>query len=67
MTALLKVRYRHVTPVEQPLRFESWVHEERGRRTVTRATCHAGDRLTADAEGVFIRVDFEEVEERMSG
>ncbi len=67
MTALLKVRYRQVTPVAQALRLEAWVHEQRGRRTVTRATCHAGDRLTADAEGTFIAVDFDEVEERMAG
>jgi acyl-coenzyme A thioesterase PaaI-like protein len=67
MTALLKVRYRQVTPVAQDLRLEAWVHEQRGRRTVTRATCHAGDRLTADAEGTFIAVDFDEVEERMAG
>ena len=67
MTAVLKVRYRRVTPLEQPLRFEAWVHEQRGRRTIIHATCHAGDRLTADAEGVFIRVDFDAVEERMSG
>ncbi len=67
MTALLKVRYRQVTPLERPLRFEAWVHEQRGRRTVMRASCHAGDRLTADAEGIFIRVDFDAVEQRMSG
>ncbi|MBW2361088.1 MAG: PaaI family thioesterase [Deltaproteobacteria bacterium] len=66
MTAVLKVRYRQITPVKQPLRFEAWIHEQRGRRTVARATCHAGDRLTADAEGIFIGVDFDEVEERMS-
>jgi hypothetical protein len=32
---------------------------------VTKATCHAGDTLTADAEGIFMRVDFDEVTERM--
>ena len=61
----LKVRYRHVTPTHEELRFEGWIHEQRGRRLVARATCHAGETLTADAEGVFIEVDFDEVQERM--
>jgi acyl-coenzyme A thioesterase PaaI-like protein len=65
MTAKLTVRYRHVTPVEEELRFLGWVQEDTGRRIVARATCHAGDTLTADAEGLFLRVDFREVEERM--
>jgi acyl-coenzyme A thioesterase PaaI-like protein len=65
VTAVLTVKYRHVTPIEEDLRFEGWIHESRGRRVVARATCHAGDTLTADAEGIFMRVDFGEVQERM--
>jgi acyl-coenzyme A thioesterase PaaI-like protein len=65
VTATLKVRYRHVTPTHEEIRFEGWIHEQRGRRLVARATCHAGETLTADAEGVFIEVDFDEVQERM--
>lgn len=65
VTATLKIRYRHVTPTDEELRFEGWIHEQRGRRLVARATCHAGETLTADAEGVFIEVDFDEVQERM--
>ena len=66
-TAILEVRYRNVTPVEQELRFESWIAEDRGRRIVARATCHAGETLTADAKGTFVRVDFDEVRRRMLG
>ena len=66
VTALLEVRYRQLTPIETPLRFEAWIEDSRERRITARATCHAGDRLTADAKGTFIRVDFEEVEQRMS-
>ncbi len=65
VTAVLTVRYRHVTPIDEELRFEGWIEEERGRRISTRATCHAGDTLTAEAEGLFVRVDFGEVQERM--
>lgn len=67
VTATLKVRYRHITPLDEDLRFEGWLHEDRGRILVVRGTCHAGDTLTADAEGIFVRVDFNEIQERMRG
>jgi acyl-CoA thioesterase FadM len=65
MTAILKVRYRQLTPLNEDLRLEAWIAEQRERRLVAKATCHAGDTLTADAEGIFMRVDFNEVHERM--
>jgi hypothetical protein len=67
VTATLEVRYRNVTPVERPLRFEAWVAEDRGRRIVAHATCHAGETLTASAKGLFVRVDFDAVRRRMAG
>jgi acyl-coenzyme A thioesterase PaaI-like protein len=65
VTAKLEVAYRHVTPLEEDLRFEGWIESERGRRVVARATCHAGDTLTAEAEALFLRVDFRQVQEHM--
>lgn len=65
VTASLTVRFRHITPLDEPLRLDAWIHEERGRRIVARATCHAGGTLTADAEAMFVGVDFEEVRGRM--
>ena len=65
VTGTLTIRYRHVTPVEEDLVFRSWVESDSGRRIVCKATCHAGDTLTADGEGLFVRVDFEEVQARM--
>lgn len=65
VTALLEVRYRQLTPIETPLVFEAWIEESRARRITARATCHAGETLTADAKGTFIRVDFEQVQQRM--
>ncbi len=47
------------------LRFEGWIDRDEGRRIVAKATCHAGNTLTADAEGLFMRVDFNQIEERM--
>ena len=61
VTAVLRVRYRRITPIGTPLRLSGWVHEQRGRRMIARATCEADGQLTADAEGIFIRVDFERV------
>jgi hypothetical protein len=65
VTGRLTVHYRHITPVLEELTLRAWVEEDVGRRVVSKATCHAGDTLTADAEALFIRVDFTEVEERM--
>ena len=65
VTAILRVRFRQLTPVDEDLRLEAWIADQRQRRLVVKATCHAGDTLTADAEGIFVRVDFNEVNQRM--
>lgn len=65
VTAILRTRFREVTPLGEELRFRAWIHEQRGRRIVIKGTCHAGETLTADAEGTFMRVDFSELRERM--
>jgi acyl-coenzyme A thioesterase PaaI-like protein len=65
MTGTLEVRYRHVTPLDEELRFEAWVDARRQRSLVARATCHAGKTLTAEARGLFVAVDFDEVRARM--
>jgi hypothetical protein len=67
VTATLEVRYRAVTPLLEPVRFEAWVESDRGRRLTARATCHADGRLTAEANGLFVRVDFGAIEQRMAG
>ncbi|MET0150033.1 MAG: PaaI family thioesterase [Acidimicrobiales bacterium] len=66
VTGRLTVHYRNITPIEEDLLLKAWIIEDVGRRIVAKATCHAGETLTADAEGLFIRVDFEEVAERMA-
>ena len=67
VTASLTVRYLSPTPVDQDLRIRAWFEPEEGRRLHGRATCHAGDVCTAEAEGLFLRVDMEAIAERMSG
>lgn len=66
VTAKLEVRYRHVTPLDEALRLEAWVKENLERRVTIQASCHAGDLLTATARGLFVRVDFAEVQQRMA-
>jgi acyl-CoA thioesterase FadM len=41
------------------LAFVAWVESIRGRKIVTRAKAFNGDELIAEAEGLFISVDFE--------
>lgn len=67
MTATLSVRYRAITPLGEPLRLTAWIDEDRGRRVKAKASCHAGDTLTADAEAVFLSVDFGEIASRTGG
>lgn len=54
MTGRLEVSYRSPTPLHTPLRFEAWVEDVSGRKITVRSTLHAGDRLCAEATGLFI-------------
>jgi Thioesterase superfamily len=55
LTGRLTIRYRALTPLYEPLRLTAWVDHREGRRMTARGTIHAGDRLTAEAEGLFVR------------
>ena len=65
VTARLQIRYRELTPLDCDLCFEGWIVRDHGRRIEARATCHAGETLTAQATALFVRVDFEEIKLRM--
>lgn len=65
VTGRLTIHYRHLTPIGEPLVFEGWIEQQVGRRIVAKATCHAGDTLCAEGEGLFLRVDFEALQEKM--
>jgi acyl-coenzyme A thioesterase PaaI-like protein len=56
MTGRLEVSYRSPTPLHTPLRFEAWVDGVDGRKITARCTLHAGDRLCAEAVGLFITI-----------
>lgn len=65
MTGTLKVVYRSPTPLYEDLRFRAKVDRVEGRKIFVSGTCHAGERLTAESEGIFISVDFEKFAEMM--
>ncbi len=67
VTASLTVRYLSPTPVDQELRLRAWFERAQGRRLHGRATCHAGEVCTAEAEALFMRVDMRSIAERMAG
>jgi acyl-coenzyme A thioesterase PaaI-like protein len=54
MTGTLTVVYRAPTPLHVELRFEGRVDRVEGRKIFAAATLHAGERLCAEAEGIFI-------------
>jgi acyl-coenzyme A thioesterase PaaI-like protein len=54
MTGRLEITYRAPTPLFVPLVIEGRVTGTEGRKIHTRATLHAGDRLCAEASGLFI-------------
>jgi len=65
MTGTLTVRYRRPTPLHRDLRFVGRLERIDGRKIFTTAQCFDGDTLTAEAEGLFVRVDFQKIAEMM--
>jgi acyl-coenzyme A thioesterase PaaI-like protein len=54
-TATLTTHYRSITPLHEELRFVAWLERTDGRRIFARGTCHAGDKLVSEVEGMFIQ------------
>ncbi|MEV4235698.1 MULTISPECIES: PaaI family thioesterase [unclassified Nocardia] len=53
-TASLTVDYRSITPLDTELRVHAWTERQEGRKVYVRATLHDGERLCAEAKGLFI-------------
>lgn len=66
MTGMLTVRYRKPTPLHRELRFEGTLDRVEGRKLFTSGRCYDGDTLTAEAEGLFISVDFSKIAAMMA-
>jgi acyl-coenzyme A thioesterase PaaI-like protein len=63
MTARLTVNYRSPTPLHTELAFAARVVDVDGRKTFTEGTLHAGDRLCAEGEGLFVAIDLSKMSE----
>jgi acyl-coenzyme A thioesterase PaaI-like protein len=76
-TGTLVVKYRSPMPLHTELRFSGELLRSEGRKTFTAARVHAGERLCAEAEAVFVsarpgkldelRAARHKLEERLSG
>lgn len=66
MTGTLSVKYRNPTPLHAEVRFEGTLDRVDGRKIFTSGKCFAGTTMTAEAEGLFIRVDFSKIAEMMA-
>ncbi|QLY30655.1 PaaI family thioesterase [Nocardia huaxiensis] len=53
-TGYLHVDYRSITPLNTELQVHGWVERVEGRKVFVRATLHDGDRLCAEANGLFV-------------
>ena len=53
-TAYIHVDYRSVTPIDEDLQIECWFDREEGRKRFMRGILRAGDRVCAEADGLFI-------------
>jgi acyl-coenzyme A thioesterase PaaI-like protein len=57
MTGTLTVRYRSPTPLRTELHFVGELTKVEGRKIFTEGRLYAGDRLCAEAEGLFISIE----------
>ena len=63
MTGRLTIHYRSPTPLHTKLSVRGWLERADGRKIVCKGTMHDGDTLCAEAEGLFITVDFSKLEQ----
>ncbi len=56
-TGTLKVIYRSFTPLDEELTMRAWLDRVEGRKRFVRGEIRHGDRLCAEAEGIFIQTD----------
>jgi len=58
MTGTLTIRYRRPTPLGRRVDLHAWLDRVEGRKVFIRGDMRVDDEVTAEAEGVFIRVAF---------
>ncbi len=65
-TGTLAIRYRSLTPIGKTIRMRSWIDRHEGRKCFINGTMHHGERLCAEAEGIFIRPKVSMLEHAMA-
>ena len=66
MTGTLTIRYRRPHPLHTEIEFEAELVRVEGRKIFTTGRSYAGGNLLAEAEGIFISVDFSKIAELMA-
>ena len=66
MTGTLTVRYRRPHPLHTEIQFEAELVRVEGRKIFTVGRSFAQGELRAEAEGIFISVDFSKIAELMA-
>ncbi len=61
MTGRLTVTYRSPTPLHEELHFVGVLKSVEGRKIITEGKLFAGERLCAEAEGLFISIDLSKI------
>lgn len=61
MTASLSISYRNATPLGVELEFEGFLVKVEGRKVFARGECRHLGKVTAEAEALFISIDFEKL------
>lgn len=59
MTGTLTITYRKPTPLHRELRFEGELVKVEGRKVFATGRVYAGDVVTAEAEGIFVTINFQ--------
>lgn len=59
MTGTLTITYRKPTPLHRELRFEGELMKVEGRKVFAAGRVYAGDVVTAEAEGIFVTINFQ--------
>lgn len=63
MTGTIRVRYHRPTPLFREVALEAWVDRIEGRKVFTIGTISADGELCAEADAVFITVDYDRLRE----
>ncbi len=64
-TVRLTTKYRKPTPLNEDIVFEAWIDRVENRKIYTNAELYHGDTLTAEAEGLFIQLQVDEINQML--